>query len=105
MSAPLMKNKHAQAAYRFSQPRRRHDVNCFCGQSGTALLFGMVAGYTTLLCTGLHFVTTSMGEGEDGGGDDEGKFGVGGQQDSSIHSSQHHHQNHTHEVCVQPVYL
>jgi len=66
MAASLMHNKNAQAAYRMARPRRRTDTNCFCGQTGTALLFGMLAGYITLLSTGLHFVTTSIGDAEGG---------------------------------------
>ena len=67
MSTPLMRNKAAQEAYRLSRPRRRTDnSNCFCGQSGTALIFGVVSGYITLLCSGLRIVTSSLGQDESG---------------------------------------
>jgi len=35
----------------------------------------MVAGYTTLLCTGLHFVTSSLGEADGSGEEADGTWG------------------------------
>jgi hypothetical protein len=81
----LMRNRSAQAAYNLARPRRRTDTNCFCGQSGTALLFGMLSGYITLLCSGLQFVSSSMGV--EGGG-------AGGQEQDQ-EQELHHNSNHS----------
>ena len=46
MSAPLMKNKNAQAAYRFSRPRRRNQV-----RASSACLHSLPTGHQLFLRT------------------------------------------------------